>query len=80
MDEVVFRSATALAAAIRNKELSSRELLEQYLQRVERFNPKINAIVSLDIERARTRADVADAATARRELGVFAWRADDGQG
>ncbi|HJV50716.1 MAG TPA: amidase [Noviherbaspirillum sp.] len=66
-DETAFLPATALAAAIRNRELGSRELLEHYLQRVERFNHDINAIVTLDIERARRRADLADAAIARGE-------------
>ncbi len=65
MSDIAFRSAIELAAAIRAREISSRELLEYYLQRVERFNPTINAVVTLDVERARTRADAADAALAR---------------
>ncbi len=65
MTDIAFRSATALVAAIRNREVSSRELLEYYLKRVERHNPKINAIVTLDVDRARQQADAADAALKR---------------
>ena len=68
MSEIAFHPATRLAAAIRDRKIGSRELLEHYLQRVERFNPKINAIVTLDAERARQRADAADAALARGEV------------
>jgi amidase len=59
------RPAVELAAAIRAREISSRELLELYLDRVERLNPPVNAVVTLDADRARTAADAADAALAR---------------
>jgi amidase len=59
------QSATELAGAIGRKEVSSRELLDEYLERVERLNPSINAVVTLDAERARVAAAAADEATAR---------------
>ena len=62
-----FRSATELSAAIRRREISSRELLELYLARVDKHNPALNAVVTLDAERARTRAAEADQALARGE-------------
>jgi amidase len=65
--EAAFRSATALAAAIRAREIGSRELLEHYLKRVERHNPALNAIIVSDLRGARQRADEADAALARGE-------------
>jgi amidase len=68
MSDLAFQSASNLAEAIRSKRISSRELLALYLQRVAQFNPQINAIVTLDVERAFARADAADAALARREL------------
>ena len=68
MDDVAFRPAVALAKALRAGELGSRELLEHYVARVERLNSRVNAIVTLDLERARRRADAADAARARGEL------------
>lgn len=67
MPDIAFRSALELVVAIRNREISSRELLDHYLERSERHNPAINAIVTLDVEGARTRADEADAALARGE-------------
>ncbi|MEQ1682368.1 MAG: amidase [Burkholderiaceae bacterium] len=67
MTDLAFESASNLAAAIRTRRISSRELLALYLQRVERFNPALNAVVTLDAERAFMRADAADAALARGE-------------
>jgi amidase len=58
-------SATRLAEAIRSKQVSSRELLDLYLDRIERLGPPINAVVTLDVERARGAADAADAQLAR---------------
>ena len=46
MDEyLATRPAVELAAAVRAREISSRELLELYLDRVERLNAPINAVV-----------------------------------
>ena len=67
MTDIAFRPAGELTAAIRKREVSSRELLDHRLERVERLNPGINAVIPLDIERARERADPADAASARGE-------------
>ncbi len=67
MTELHFRSATELAAALRRREVSSRELLELYLGRIEKHNPALNAVVTLDAERARARAAAADQALARGE-------------
>lgn len=67
MLDIAFRSALELVVAIRNREISSRELLEHYLRRVELHNPTINAIVTLDVDGARKRAEEADAALARGE-------------
>jgi amidase len=67
MTDIAFRPAGELTAAIRSREISSRELLDHLLERVERLDPPINAVISLDVERARDRADQADAALARGE-------------
>jgi amidase len=48
--------------------VGSRELLEHFLARIDRLNSKINAVVTLDVERARHAADAADAARARGTL------------
>ena len=60
-----FATASELTQALRDRSVSSRELLEHALARVEEHNPALNAVVALDVERARAVADAADAATAR---------------
>ncbi len=65
MDSIVFAPAHRLAATIRDGEVSAVEVLEAHLAQIERHNPKLNAIVTLDAEGARTRARDADEATAR---------------
>ncbi|HEX4472262.1 MAG TPA: amidase family protein, partial [Nocardioides sp.] len=58
-------TAREMVAAVRGRQISARELLELHLARIAERNPQLNAIVSLDEERARAGADAADAATAR---------------
>ncbi len=67
MDELAFADATTLAKKIKAKEISAAELLAHYVQRVERYNPEINAVVCTQVEKATTRAAAADAALARGE-------------
>ncbi|MDR7251387.1 amidase [Nocardioides sp. BE266] len=69
-DVTVDSTARAQAAAVRSGEISAAELLELHLDRIEERNPELNAIVSLDAERARAAAAVADQAQASgEELG-----------
>ncbi len=58
-------SAVDLAAKIQAKELSAVELLDMYLDRIERLNGPINAVVTLDADRARANAIAADQETVR---------------
>jgi amidase len=67
MDEIIYASAAQLARAIRQKELSSAEVVEAYLARIEEVNPKLNAVVQLTADAARREAREADAALARGE-------------
>ncbi len=60
-----FLSAKKLASLIRRSKISSVELLDLYLERVARLNPKLNAIVVLDEKRAREQARKADRAAAK---------------
>lgn len=53
-------TARTMAAAVREGRISSRELLELHLERIERRNPELNAIVNLDVDRARAGAEAAD--------------------
>jgi amidase len=64
-DELWSKPAGELARAIRAKEIGSRELLDVCLARIDRFNPGLNAVVTLDEGPAREAALVADEAVAR---------------
>ncbi len=65
MSELGTRSARDLAAMIRRKEISSRELLDYFLGAVAEKNEALNAVVTLDEGRAREAAADADEAIAR---------------
>jgi amidase len=68
MSDIAMRPAHVLSEAIRRRDVSSRELLEHYLDRVERLNPPLNAVVTLDPDGGRQAADAADAALARGDV------------
>ena len=70
MSDLAFESASSLASKIRNKEISSVELLEHYFSRVDQYNESINAIIVQIREEARMAAEATDRAIARGdELG-----------
>ena len=56
----VYSSAREMAAAVAAKEISARELLDLHLDRIAATNADVNAVVSLDEERAREGAAEAD--------------------
>src|SRR5262245_18785836 len=59
-----FATAVEAIKAIRWKQISAVELLELTLQRIDRENPKLNAIIWQDRDAARARAEEADRALA----------------
>jgi amidase len=63
----VYSPARAMAAAVAAREISARELLELHLDRIAAVNPAVNAVVSLDVDRARASAAEADQRTASGE-------------
>src|ERR1700681_1909840 len=63
--EICFLTAVEMAALIRRKKLSSREVMDAHLKQIERVNPKVNAIVTLVAEQARDNARKADEEQAR---------------
>lgn len=70
--ELGFVSALQAAEAIRKKKVSSVELTRLVFERIDRFNPALNAFVYLLKEDALSRATQADEALARGEsLGAF---------
>jgi amidase len=64
VEEIWLRGATDLAELIRNRVVSSVEVVQAFLQRMEEVNPTINAVVVLSRERAIEEARAADAALA----------------
>jgi amidase len=64
-NDLLFRSARALAAAIRIKEISPLEVLEVSLARVDEVNDRVNAVIWRNDDEARAQAREATAALAR---------------
>ncbi|MEQ1886644.1 MAG: amidase [Bryobacteraceae bacterium] len=65
MSDLCFLSARELAALIRAKNLSARDVVEAHLQQIEQVNPTVNAVVTLVAEQAMASARQADEAQAR---------------
>ena len=59
-DDPTLWSATEQAAAIRERTLGSEELLDLFLARIAAVDPQVNAVCTLDVERARTTCRAAD--------------------
>lgn len=66
-DELCFLTAVELARRIAAREVSVTEVVRAHLARIERVNPKVNAVVTLTAERALDDARAKDAALARGE-------------
>ncbi|MFP6706226.1 MAG: amidase family protein [Alphaproteobacteria bacterium] len=67
---LAIESAGTLAGEIRDGQISSRELADYYIARIERFDGPLNAVPVRDFDHARVAADAADAAmVAGRFLG-----------
>jgi amidase len=67
MTELWQQSASELAAMIAGKEVSSTEVIDAHLLRIERVNPQLNAITRVLGDEARAAAKAADAALASGE-------------
>jgi len=63
-----FLPAYKLAALVRQGKIGCLELLKFYLDRVEKHNPALNAIVVFDVDRAKKRARAADRALSKGEV------------
>jgi amidase len=72
MDELFYASATALARRIRDRELSSEEVVQAHLQRIAAINLRLNAVVQLAGDMALEDAHAADRALARgQQVGAL---------
>ena len=54
-----------MARAVREREVSARELVDAHLEQIAAVNPSLNAVVELCAKRARSEADAADRAVAQ---------------
>jgi amidase len=68
--DLMFRSAIELAAMVRSGELSARELVQCSLDRIEELNPRLNAFVQVDGERALAAAAEIEPGDERPFAGV----------
>jgi amidase len=66
MDEFISFDATALAALVRQKQVKAIELIDAAIERIERLNPTLNAVVTPMYEQAR------EAAVGKFPNGTFA--------
>ena len=62
--EVAFASARDLARWVADGTVTSRAAVQAYLDRIERFNPTLGAVVTVDADAALRRADECDRAVA----------------
>src|SRR3954469_19451874 len=58
--EPTFLPATQLATLVRDRKLGALELLDHYIGRTDRLDPRINAVVVRHFDRARARAKSLD--------------------
>src|SRR5688572_28006938 len=64
--ESIFPSAWEIAAGIRDRKFSVREVIETHYERIERLDPSLRAFVCIDKERGNREATLADEAIASR--------------
>jgi Asp-tRNA(Asn)/Glu-tRNA(Gln) amidotransferase A subunit family amidase len=62
LSEIVFEPLMEMARQVRARKISPVELVQAHLARIAKLNPKLNAFVQVDVERARKQAKAAEAA------------------
>ena len=67
-------SLRELAAGLRARQFSSRELTQHFLARIARLDPALNSFVTVCADAALTEADLADARLAAGEAGPLTYR------
>ena len=68
MTDIIYSSAKSIAQAIRDKEISSVEVVQAHLDRIDAVNGELNAVVLLCADRALDEARAADEALARGDV------------
>lgn len=66
--DIVFLTASELAQKIKNGDLTSLEVVDAFLSQIYQYNPKLNAVITVNAENARKRAKEADAALTKGEI------------
>jgi amidase len=66
--DLLYASATQQAKAVREKKISSEELIRACIRRIEDVNPRINAVVQLPAEQALAEARAADEALTQGQI------------
>jgi fatty acid amide hydrolase len=66
--EIYYLSASELAEKIRERELTASELVEAFIERIEKINPYLNALVVPMFDQARSLAREADLKQSKGEL------------
>ena len=70
--DIGLRSTVEQADLIQRGELSSRELTEHFIERIERLDGEINSVITRDFETALAESDAADASQQKgQSLGVL---------
>jgi aspartyl-tRNA(Asn)/glutamyl-tRNA(Gln) amidotransferase subunit A len=69
---MINKSLKELATMLAGKKISSLELTREFLARIGRFNPEINAYITLDEERTLAQARAADERIAKGDAGPLA--------
>jgi len=66
LNELVYKSLSEMEEDVRARKISPLELVDAHISRIERLNPKLNAFVCIDPERARAQAKAAEMAITSR--------------
>src|ERR1700678_1146376 len=67
MSDLTFLSAVTMAESIRKRDISSVELVEAHLAKIDLLNPKLNAFVHVDAARVRHEARAAESAVSHQK-------------
>ena len=68
-EDIAYAPVTALSGWLRTRKITSTRLTELYLERLQRFNPTLECVITLTTELARAQARAADA-----EIAQGKWR------
>jgi Asp-tRNA(Asn)/Glu-tRNA(Gln) amidotransferase A subunit family amidase len=68
MNDLTFLPAHTQAELVRQKTISPVELVDAHLAQIEKLNPKLNAFIEIDVDRARKTAKEAESAVMQQKI------------